>query len=243
MATGKTWRRTRRWVGGAIAVIVLAIGGFLFSAGYLSGDARERFAGTGAPSTVAALYVSGDAGLQFGMGPATAKALAAHGVTVIGFNSPTLFRFHRTRAETNGLVADMVRQTMRETGHDRLVLIGQSYGADVLQTGLAALPAELRRHVAGIVLVVPGDTVFFRADPSGFAYRAAPDSDGRATLRSLTWAPLTCIYGRAETDSACPGLRLANATVIGMPGGHFLGRDADGLTALVLAAVRRAAAN
>ena len=243
MTVSEPWRRTRRWVGGLAAFILVAIGGFLFAAGYFSTEASERLTASGDPSPVAALFVSGDAGLHFGMGPPTVKALAAHGVTVIGFNSPTLFRFHRSRAETNGLVADMVRQTVRETGHDRLVLIGQSYGADVLQTGLAALPAELRRHVAAIVLVVPGDAVYFRADASGFAYRAAPDSDGRTTLRSLTWAPVTCIYGRAETDSACPGLKLANATVIGMPGGHFLGHDADGLTALVLAAVRRAAGN
>lgn len=234
-------RRWRGWVGGAVVAMVAALLVFLVTAGYIDGAARERFTASGTPSPLAALYVSGDAGLKFGMGPPTAKALAGHGVTVIGFNSPTLFRFHRTRAQTEAMVADMIRQTIRETGHDRLVLIGQSYGADVLQTGLAALPADLRRHVAGIVLVVPGDAVYFRADVSGLAYRNAPDSDGRATLRTLTWAPVTCIYGRAETDSACPGLKLANATLIGMPGGHFLGRDADGLTALVLAAVRRAA--
>lgn len=241
MAAAASWRRTRRWAGGLTAAVAVLLVLFLYAAGYFGGDARQRFAASGAASPVAALYVSGDAGLRFGMGPVTARALAAHGVPVLGFNAPTLFRFHRTRAETEAIVADMLRQALRETGRDRLVLIGQSFGADVLQTGLAALPPALRRHVAGIVLVVPGNAVYFRADVSGLAYRGPPDSDGRATLRALDWSPLTCIHGLAEPDSACAGLRLGNATVIGMPGGHFLARDADGLVAHVLTAVKQAA--
>ena len=227
----------RRW-GAAVAVALLCVAtGFLVVAGYFSRDPVTLFAARGPKAGVTALYYSGDAGLRFGMGPVTANALAARGIPVVGVNSATLFRRHRTRAELDAIIAETIRQALARAGTDRLVLIGQSYGADVLQTGLVDLPEPLRRRVAGVILVVPGRDVFFRADPTGLLYRTTPDSDGRATVSRLTWAPLTCIYGLAETDSACPGLRLPNATVVGMPGGHFLGRDGAGLTRHVLAAI------
>ena len=223
----------------ALALVLAAAGGLYVSAGFLDRDPRSIFAPTGPRAGVAALYFSGDMGLRFGMGPPTAHALSAHGIPVLGVSTPALFGTHRSGAQTDAIVADAVRDALRLAGRDRLVLIGQSFGADVLQTGLLRLPEVLRRRVAAVILVVPGRDVFFRADPTGLAYRGRPESDGRATLRRLGWTPLTCIYGAEEHDSACPG--LTNATVIAMPGGHFLNRDDAALTDHVLAAIRRVA--
>jgi type IV secretory pathway VirJ component len=215
------------------AIFLLAAGGFL------NRDPHQLFAAAGPRAGVSALYFSGDMGLRFGMGPATSRALAAHGVDVLGVNSSTLFRVHRTRAQTAAIVAQTVADALRRLGRDQLVLIGQSFGADILQTGLVDLPPALRRHVRAVVLVVPGRDVFFRADPIGLAYRGTPDSDGAQTIRALRWTPVTCIYGTRESDSACPAVRGTGATVIAMPGGHFLGRDSAGLTSHVLAAIAR----
>jgi type IV secretory pathway VirJ component len=231
-----------RWskrIAAGIALIAVAIGLLLASAGFLDRDAHHLFAASGRRAGVSALYFSGDMGLRFGMGPPTAQALAANGIPVLGVNSSTLFRAHKTRAETAAIVAQAVTDALRVAGRDQLVLIGQSYGADVLQTGLVDLPPALRRHVRAVVLVVPGRDVFFRADPTDFAYRGAPDSDGSRTIRALRWAPLTCIYGTREPDSACPAAQGSGATVIAMPGGHFLNRDSAALIGHVLAAVAR----
>ena len=228
------------WIAGGVALFAVALGIVAALAGFFDRDPIHVFAPEGPARPVAALYFSGDMGLRFGMGPYTSAALARRGIAVTGFSSPAVFAVHRTRVEVDAAVANAVRQAMARTGRDRLVLIGQSYGADILQTGLAALPAELRPHIAAVVLVVPGETVFFRADPSGLAYRGAPDSLGASTVNAIRWAPLTCIYGAAETDSLCPAVRLPRATVIRMPGGHFLARDSDGLVGHVVDAVRRA---
>ena len=220
-------------------VVLAALLGYLYSAGIFDRDPVHMFDAQGPRAPVAALYFSGDTGLRFGMGAATTKLLAAHGIETVGFNSSTMFRTRQTLTQTNMLIAEAVRQALARTGSRRIVLIGQSYGADVLQTGLAGLSADLRARVAGIILVVPGNTVFLRADPSGFVYRGTPDSIAATTARTLDWAPLTCIYGVEETDSLCPLLHVRGAHVIGMPGGHFLNRDADALGAHVLRAVAR----
>ena len=241
MSFGVAFRAGRTKLLAAVLLVTgIPIGALLWSAGFVGGSPVHLFTPTGRPAPVAAVLFSGDMGLRYGMGPSTSRFLARHGIEVVGINSPALFGQHRSRGEVDAVVADAVRQGLVRTGARRLVLIGQSFGADVLQTGLARLPADLRGRVAAVVLVVPGESVYFRADPTGISYRRAPDSLGSKTINLIDWAPLTCIYGLAERDSACPAVKLARARIIGMPGGHFLHRNADGLARQVLDAIRRA---
>ena len=237
----RSLRRRLARIGAIVGVVLVAIAGLAASAGFFDHDAAHRFGPHGRRQPLGVLYVSGDMGLRYGPNPHTVRALAAQGFPVLALSSPALFGLHRTRAEVDRIIADGVRRALADTGAARLMLIGQSYGADVLQTGLADLPGALRAHVAGVVLVVPGETVFFRADPSGIAYRGVPDSIGTATLARLDWTPLTCIYGVRETDSACPDVHLPRAHIVAMPGGHFLDDDHAGLVRHILAAIRRAA--
>jgi type IV secretory pathway VirJ component len=192
---------------------------------------------------VAVVNVSGDMGLRFLLGASTSRGLTEHHVRVVGISSPVYFRWRRTRAEVDAFMAEAVRTALARTGARRLVVMGQSYGADIVQTGLARLPAELRARVAGVILVLPGDSVYYRADPTGWVYHGTPDSVGVMTAQTLTWTPLTCIYGAEEDDSLCPLLDLPNVHKVAMPGGHNIHHDADGLLRHVLAAVARAEAS
>ena len=234
-------RRRLAWIGGVAACVLVALIGVAAVAGFFDANPVRLFAAEGRQRPVGVLYVSGDLGLRFGPAPYTTHALVERGFAVVGINAPAAFGRRQTRARIDAIVADGVRRALAETHAARLVLIGQSYGADIVQTGLVALPADLRAHVAGVVLVVPGTSVFFRADPTGLAYRGTPDSSGAATLRRLTWTPVTCIYGVAETDSVCPQVHPPNIRAIAMHGGHFLSADHAGLFGHILAAIRRAA--
>ncbi len=229
----RRWRPLARL---AAIVLIVALVGRLWSGGYLDRRAIWRFPAETHAARVDALFFSGDAGMRFGMGPFIARALAAHGVGVTAVSTSTLFRFGATRSDLDRRIADAVEQAERAAGPRKLVVIGQSYGADVLQTGLSHLPVALRHRIAAIVLVVPGTGTWFRADPFGLAYHLAPDSRSVGTVRAIDWAPLTCLYGVAETDSVCPLLRMPNATIVGLPGGHYLNHDKPGVAAAVLRA-------
>jgi len=212
--------------------------GLVGAAGYFDADPVKVYTPAPPVGDIAVLNVSGDMGLRFLIGATTSRGLVAHHVPVVGIVAPAIFRQRRTRAEIDAFIADAVRLAMARTGR-RVLVMGQSYGADIVQTGLARLPASLRAHVAGIVLVLPGDSVYFRADPSGLAYHGTPDNVATTTADTLDWAPLTCIYGVEETDSLCPLLRVPGARLVGMPGGHNIHHDADGLLRHVLAALAR----
>jgi type IV secretory pathway VirJ component len=238
-AAARRWRRGA-WVTGILSAIVML---FVYLAGYFDRDPVHVYPAIGVRSSaapsVAVINFSGDMGLRFLLGASTSRGLTQHGIPVVGITTPALFARSRTRDELDAIVADGIRTALARTGAKRVVVMGQSYGADIVQTGLADLPPSLRARVAAIVLILPGNTVFYRADPSGLLYdHGTPDSMGAATGNRLTWAPLTCIYGLEETDSLCPLLTIPNARKVGMPGGHNIRHDADGLLAHVLAAIR-----
>lgn len=209
-----------------LALLAAALALLLVYAGFFDRNELRLFPTVGAErAQVGVLYVSGDMGLRFGMGPYVANAIARSGIPVVGLSSSTAFATHRSRGELEAIVDRAVRATLARTGKQRLILIGQSFGADILQTGLATLPQPLRARIAAVVLVVPGRTVFFRADPTSIAYRGTPDSNGPDTVRTIDWAPLTCIQGARESDSLCPWVTQPNARRIVLPGGHFLNHD------------------
>lgn len=232
-------RRFRSGTGLAAILLFLVGFGRLWFGGYLDRDPIWHFAPEGQAAKLHVLFFSGDAGMRRGMGPFMARRFAAQGIEVTAVSTSTLFRFGHSRAELNRIVADAVAKAERAKGSAQLIVSGQSYGADILQTGLADLPPDLRRGIAAVVLIVPGTGTYFRADPTGLLYYLAPDSQSVTTVPSIRWAPVTCIYGALEADSVCPLLKMANATTIRLPGNHYLNHDKPRLAATVLQAFRR----
>lgn len=198
------------------------------------------FPAVNARPQVAAVFLSGDMGFRFGMGADVAQALAERGVPVVGVSSPVVFASHRTRSEARDVVSGAIRLALARSGARRVLLMGQSYGADIVAAVVSDLPDDLRARIAAIDLTVPASDVYFRADPSGLAYLGEPDARPLKAMRALDWAPVICIYGEKEKNSLCPLLRGTGARVEGLPGNHYLRRDSKRLIATTLAALRSA---
>lgn len=217
----------------SLALLLAAFAGFLGYAGYFGGpvffDVPPARATPPAARGLAVVILSGDMGFRIGMGPEVAKRFADDGVPVVGVSSLAYFRHQRTPAEVQALVAAAARRALAFGHADRLVLIGQSFGADMMHVGLTGLPPDLRAQVKLVALVVPTDTVFFRASPSELFNWSKPDAAALPTGRQLTWVPAVCIQGAEEADSLCPELVQPNMTRVALPGGHMLHHDAGAL--------------
>lgn len=230
-----------RWIGwgGLVALLLAAAGlGLYWTAGFLDRDPVHLY---GMPerhgsAPVAAIFLSGDMGIRYGMGSYVVESLSGAGVPVYAIASSTMFARRRSAAEVQALLPAAIEETLRRSGARKVVVIGQSFGADMARVGLASLPPALRARVAALVLVVPGTSAYFRADPLGLAYLGTPDVDA-AAAKALTWLPVTCIRGADETDSLCPSMVAPNVRRITLPGGHFLRMDHDLLVRTVFAAL------
>ena len=247
--TPKRSRSARRRVLPYRAVAILALVSGLLATLGLAAPALQlidthaiRLFGTGkSRPDVAAVFFSGDMGLVRGLGPRIARTLAAQGVPVVGVSSVVMFSSHRTREETDAIVADAIRTALTRTGASRIALIGQSFGADVIATAAPELPANLRAKIASVLLLVPAKTVFFRADPTGLTYLGTPDARPGPAMHRLDWAPVICIYGIKESESLCPTLSDTHARLIGLPGGHSLRKNNRLVVSTVVEALHLAA--
>lgn len=239
----------KRWLRGGFASLVaiaLLLAGFMAYLGYFGGPVFVPIPATGRPAPaergLVAVLLSGDMGFKVGMGPRIGTRLAADGIPVIGVNSLAYFRVRRSPAENEALIAGAMRRALAMPGARRVVLIGQSFGADMLQAGLPALPPSLREKVVLVALVVPLDTLEFRTSPAELFNLGPSEAPALPTARQLDWVPVLCVHGREETDSLCPLLAMPNVQRVALPGGHPLRRDADRVHAVLAQAISAAAA-
>lgn len=225
----------------ALFVVIAATIAFAAHLGYFGGPVFTDIAPTGRPTParahIAAVILSGDMGFRIGMGPRIAKRLATDGIPVVGVNSLTYFRHERTPADVKALIDEATRRALAFGHADKVILIGQSFGADMIPLGLTGLPPHLRAKVRMVGLVVPTTTIFFRASPSELFNWAKPDTLALPPARTLTWTPVVCIHGIEETESLCPQLRQPNVHVVALPGGHPLKGDAGAVHAVLIGAI------
>jgi type IV secretory pathway VirJ component len=235
----RAMRRVLRGLVGAAAAIGAALLGLFAAVGWFGGPIFTFVPARTAPAPalrgIAAVLLSGDMGFHIGMAGAVAAKLAAAGIPVVGVNSLTFFRTERSPAETAALVQTAIARAVRLTHRPRILLVGQSYGADVLPSGYAGVAAPLRARVALLALVVPGETVALQASPADVLPVSAPSRDALPAAARLGATPTLCVFGAEQRDSLCARLQLPHLTRAALPGGHYLHRDAGAVARALLA--------
>ncbi len=187
------------------------------------------------------IVLSGDMGFRVGLSPAVARRMAEAGYPVIGVNSLSFAANGRSPAEIRALVMGCMRRLLAMPGVHRIVLIGHSFGADLLHVGLADLPAAYKARVALVILEVPTDSIYLTAGFREYFEIGTPDVPAFVSAVRLNWVPVTCIRGATETTSLCPmlgKLDLPNVRQVVLPGGHKLNRDDAALFAASFDAIQ-----
>lgn len=177
--------------------------------------------GPGAGDTLAVL-LSGDGGWA-SLDRQVGIALAARGLPVIGLDS---LRYFWTKRTPDGAALDLARLLRHylDLWHKRrVVVIGYSFGADVLPFMIHRLPDDLQRRLLLAALISPSPKVSFEfhvtdwLPGSGGRYEVAPEVEKLGALHTL------CFYGAEEDDSICPRLPKGSVSVVRAEGGHHLG--------------------
>lgn len=174
-----------------------------------------------------ALLLTGDGGWA-GLDQELAARLAASGVPTVGLNSLKYFWSVRTPEETARDVARLMSHYLAAWNKERVILVGYSFGADVLPFVVNRLPAELRARVASVSLLGIDSNASFEVSVAGWVGSDAGGPPTRPEIAALPHVPVLCIYGEGESDSICPELpasaNLAREQV--GKGHHFSGEYA-----------------
>jgi type IV secretory pathway VirJ component len=184
------------------------------------------------PGDTLAVLLSGDGGWA-GLDRAVASSLAASGVAVVGWDSLRYYWTPRTPDTAARDLARVLQHYRTALKRPRIVLIGYSFGADVLPFLARRLPAELKRDIAKIVLLGPGPRANFEFKLTNWLGGNRGGLDVYSEAVQLSGMSLLCVRGVDERDSLCPRLATMARTVT-LPGGHHFDRDYAGLARLIL---------
>jgi type IV secretory pathway VirJ component len=180
---------------------------------------------TGPGEALAVIY-SGDGGWR-DIDKQIGEILAREGGPVVGIDC--LRYFWRAR-QPGGLARDLRRILAHYRvawGRRRVLLVGYSFGADVLPFIVNRLPTNAQRDVVQISLLGLGSRASFEFHVSDWLRKAPRPGDLPVLPEAakLDQPRVQCFYGADEDDTLCPELARRGAEVIRTTGGHHFDGD------------------
>ncbi|MFO1036551.1 MAG: AcvB/VirJ family lysyl-phosphatidylglycerol hydrolase [Geminicoccaceae bacterium] len=189
--------------------------------------------------TLLAVIISGDGGWR-DIDKEIGAALAQKGVGVVGIDS---LRYFWNERKPDELAADLQRIIAHyAAAYDRhqVVLVGYSFGADVLPAAMNRLPADLQKSIVQLSLLGLEPTVEWEFHVAGWfggssdkAVLVAPE------VKKLDPAKVQCFFGAEEDDSFCHDKLFDAAERVPTKGGHHFNGDYAGLAAKILSGAER----
>jgi type IV secretory pathway VirJ component len=185
-----------------------------------------------------AVILSGDGGWA-GIDKDVAGALSAQGIPVVGWNSLQYFWSAKTPDVAAKDLDRILRHYMAAWNRQEVLLVGYSFGADVLPFFANRLPADLLERVRLVSLLGPGKTADFEFHVTDWLGGGSKGQPVLPEVRKLAGhPPVLCLYGSQESDSLCPQITPALGKAQVLPGAHHFGGDYDALAALILKAAQ-----
>lgn len=203
--------------------MLVVVSAFVLLAWFLGIQNYREEPGSNRRTDVAATLLSGDAGF-IGQSAALAEIIDEFGIPTHGISTLRAFADRQSVNQSAAIVDQAVQIAAQRFGTEKILLVGHSFGSDVIIASLPYLKPGTRAKLIGLVLVVPTDSIYLKADPTEFSYSGPPDATVDAFNR-VHDIPIVCIAGAEEPHSACPLLTGANVTHVTLPGGHGLRHD------------------
>ena len=187
----------------------------------------------GADRGALAVILTGDGGWA-DIDKSLASGLAAAGVPVVGWSSLGYYWTPRTPEAAARDLARIVEHYSAAWKKDRVLLVGYSFGADVIPFLVNRLPASVRARIGSVSLLGLSDTAAFEFHVSSWLGAAGEARFPTAPEVARMTVPVTCVHGIDERDSACLTLKGPDVRVVPVGSGHHFGGDYQRLVELIL---------
>jgi type IV secretory pathway VirJ component len=184
------------------------------------------------------IVLSGDGGWWGDLDRKLAEKLGEEGYAVVGLDTNKWFQKRRTPGQIATEVSSLIKDYRARTGASDVVLVGYSFGADVLPLAVNRLSPAVARHLSAIVMIAPSRGVDPQVTLLEQTGVSKPTIDLAPEFTRLPVKKLLCIYGSEQVDeSACTTPYLAISKVVELPGGHHFDGVLDHLADPVIAAL------
>ncbi len=177
--------------------------------------------GSEAPNKPLALLISGDGGWT-DFDNSIAETLAQNGISCIGFDTQKYFWEPKSPDATAKDIVLALEYYMLHLKKSKLIMMGYSFGADVIPFITNRLPDELRSKVLLTAMCSPDDNTDFEVTLSSMLDIG---SEGKynvlAEVRKIKEGRKLCIFGKDEdAEELEKSFKLSGADVLSLNGGH-----------------------
>jgi len=160
-----------------------------------------------------------------------AKILSEKGIPAVALDSLSYFWKVRTPEETAKDVETIIEQYLEKWNKKNVILIGYSFGADVLPFVANNLSADTQHKISLVALLGMGKTAAFE-----FRLSSWMNADTNASrlplipeITKMKWANSICIYGVNDEAANCLPAAELGVKVISMTGDHHFDEKYDEL--------------
>ena len=174
------------------------------------------------------LMISGDGGWT-GFDQQIASEFALHGIPVVGLNSLKYFWNKKTPAQTAQDALTLIEKYSSLWKKENIVLIGYSFGADVMPFIYNRLPESIKKRVHNIGLLSPSKDTDFEVHVSDLLNFGSSDRELKvpAEIEKMTDVKITCFFGKDEDDVPLNELPKITCKVVLLDGGHHYENSFD----------------
>jgi type IV secretory pathway VirJ component len=173
-----------------------------------------------------AVIISGDGGWA-GIDRDLGEHLSQNGLSVVGLNSLQYFWSARSPSAAGADLERIIRHYLVTWHKDRVILIGYSFGADVLPFMADELSPDLRKKIQLIAFLGLDRTAEFEFHVTDWIGQTSQEATRPVLpmLHNLRGIRALCFYGSEERESLCRGIDSSLATPVELKGSHHFGGD------------------
>ena len=194
---------------------------------------------TPAFDTMAVVY-SGDGGWR-DIDKEVAGALQRRGIPVVGVDSLRYFWSERKPQETAADLARIIEVFRKEWNVGHVLLVGYSFGADILPATFNLLPPDDTQRVPQLTLMALSRQVDYEISVTGWLGVAGAGAGGDPVddIAKIDAGRVQCLYGSEGDDDPCPTLKASGVESIGVQGGRNFDGDYEGLAGRIVDGLKR----
>jgi type IV secretory pathway VirJ component len=185
-----------------------------------------------------AVLISGDGGWS-NFDEGVSEGLAKRGIPVVGVNALGYFWKRRSPEETAKDLERIVERYGAAWHKQRVLVMGYSFGADVLPFAVSRLAEGVRQRIALVAMLAPSHHADFEFHVTYWMHvegktrwLVKPEVEKLAGMKVLA------ICEEGDEDALCSDLPAEAATMVVLKGGHHFNRDYETIVQTMMDAMK-----
>ena len=167
------------------------------------------------------------------------ERLAKEGIAVVGFNSLKYFWERQSPDKSAADLDRVIRYYMSAWGRQRVLLVGFSFGADVLPSLFERLPADLQERTSLMALLSPSPHASFEISVGGWVGVENHDGPELAPTMDKLKVPMLCVQGTEQEDKPCPLVTNTGLEIMTLKGDHHFDGVYEPIAARIVAKTKK----